>query len=73
MLEDLGMPHKFCIYVRKYLFNAEAMLRRNTYGDLISLLTPHQQREISVHRSKANLAQIPYFRDCSPECVLKVT
>jgi len=72
MLNDLGMPHQFCLYVRRYMFNAEDMLRRNTYNDLINMLTPQQQREIAVHRSKANLVQIPYLRDCSPECVLKV-
>lgn len=72
MLDDLGMPASFCVYVRRYLFNAETMLRRNTYDDLITLLTPHQQREIAVHRSRANLVTIPYFRDMSSECVLKI-
>mmetsp|Transcript_32682 Transcript_32682/g.41975 ORF Transcript_32682/g.41975 Transcript_32682/m.41975 type:complete len:757 (+) Transcript_32682:158-2428(+) len=72
MLNDLGMPASFCTYVRRYMFNAESMLRRNCYKDLTELLTPHQQREIAVHRSRANLVQIPYLRDCTPESVLKV-
>jgi hypothetical protein len=72
MLMDLGLPQQFCLYVRRYMFKAEDMLRRNTYNDLIGMLTPEQQKEIAVHRSRANLVQIPYFRDCSAGCVLKV-
>ena len=72
MLQDLGLPASFRVYVRRYLFNAESMLRRAEYGDLMAKLTPHQQREIAVHRSRANLIRVPYFRDCSAECLLKV-
>ena len=44
MLQDLGLPASFRVYVRRYLFNAESMLRRAEYGDLMAKLTPHQQR-----------------------------
>jgi len=69
MLKDLGMTRSFAVYVRKYLFNAEEMLRRGTYDELIEVLTPYQQREVALHRTQANLTVVPYFRDCSAECV----
>lgn len=72
MLRDLGMTRNFSVYVRKYLFNAEEMLRRETYDELVELLTPYQQREVALHRCQANLTVVPYFRDCHPECVTKL-
>ena len=60
MLADLGMPPAFRVYVRRYLFNAESMLRRKSYADLIAHLTPHQQREIAIHRSRADLLQVQH-------------
>ena len=72
MLKDLGMTRSFSVYVRKYLFNAEEMLRRQTYDELVELLTPYQQREVALHRAQANLTTVPYFRDCSPELVTRL-